>query len=173
MIAAVHAIVGATVATQIKPLWLGLILALLSHFILDMIPHRNYSLRGIHLGWKNKKFWITLVEAGVDFIIGFIIIIIFTQNKGNLLAALAGGLLGTIPDFLFMLAYIIKGNNWKNLFGGRPIENFKTGNRPGLLSKISNGYIQFHLKIQPYENTPLFWGIMNQIIIVLTALLLI
>ncbi len=173
MIATVHSIVGATVAVRIKPLWLGLILAFVSHFVLDAIPHRNYSLKGIHLGWKNKKFWVVLLETFLDFIAGFIIIIIFTQNKGNLPKAVMGGLLGTIPDFMLILAYIIRGNGWKNLFKGERIENPFAENRRNVLEKISNNYIKFHLKIQPYENTPLTWGIINQIIIVLTALLLI
>jgi len=138
---------------------------------LDLIPHCEYSLKDAKLGWKNKKFWFVAFKLLLDFGAGFLFIIIFTQNKSNLLNNLIGGFFGILADGFSLVAYLIKNQNWKKLFLGMIIE--KTKEKPkNLLEKIGEGYIKFHHFLHFNKKPRLLWGILNQIIIFLTALLL-
>jgi len=171
MILTVHSLVGAAVANQFKNPLLGWLLAFFSHFILDVIPHRDYSLKDAKLGWKNKKFWFVAFELLLDFGAGFLLIIIFTQNKSNLLNNLIGGFFGILADGFSLLAYLIKNQNWKKLFFGLIIENDQEKSK-NFLEKIGENYIKFHHSLHFNKKPPLLWGIFNQIIILLAALLL-
>jgi len=162
---------GAAIANQFKNPLLGCLLAFFSHFILDLIPHREYSLKDAKLGWKNKRFWLVAFELLLDFGAGFLFIIIFTQNKSNLLNNLMGGFFGILPDGFSLIIYLIKNQNWKKLFLGMIIE--KNQEKPkNFLEKIGEGYIKFHHSLHFNKKPHLLWGIFNQIIILLTALLL-
>jgi len=162
---------GAAIANQFKNPLLGWLFAFFSHFILDLIPHCEYSLEDAKLGWKNKKFWFVAFKLLLDFGAGFLFIIIFTQNKSNLLNNLAGGFFGILADGFSLVAYLIKNQNWKKLFLGMIIE--KTKEKPkNFLEKIGEGYIKSHHFLHFNKKPPLLWGLFNQIIIFLTALLL-
>lgn len=175
MILVAHALVGAAITSQIKITWLGWILAFFSHFILDLIPHYDYKLRGISFGWKNKKFWLVVLKVLLDLTAALILIIIFNDHKGNLTNILIGGFLGMLPDGLNAIAYFSKNRSWKKLLLGETINATNTEPADNFNYKIANFYQKIHdnIKGQKAENPRNFWGVMNQIIIALTALLLI
>lgn len=175
MILVVHALAGAALSSQIKTTWLSWVLAFCSHFVLDLIPHCDYSLKGISFGWKSKNFWLVILKLTLDLAAGFILIIIFNNYKGNLLNVLIGGFLGILPDGLNAIAYFSKNRSWKKLFLGETINANNTEPADNFSYKISNFYQKIHHNIhgQKSENPRIFWGVMNQIIVALTALLLI
>jgi len=97
MILSVHLLTGAAIATRVQNPILGLLLAFLSHFVLDFIPHREYATfpgDPIKERWKGKLT--TILKIAVDFLIGVSILLILSKNK---ILALSGGFLAISPDF--------------------------------------------------------------------------
>lgn len=177
MILVVHALVGAAISSQVKITWLGWVLAFFSHFILDLIPHYNYTLKGTTFNWKSKNFWLLMLKIGLDLAVGLILIIIFNNHKGNLLNILIGGFLGMLPDGFNAVSYLFKNRSWKKLFIGETININDTEPTNNFSYKISNFYQKIHnnnnIHHWPLRSLRSFWGIINQIIVSLTALLLI
>ena len=103
MILTMHSVVGAAIANQISNPWIAWLSAFISHFVLDSIPHREYSLENAKYGWKSKKFWILAVKILIDLLAGFAFIIIFTQDRSNLPKNIIAGFAGLIPDGLTVL----------------------------------------------------------------------
>jgi hypothetical protein len=80
MILLVHLLFGAAVGSTIKNVPLAIILAFLSHYLLDFIPHADYPLENT----ENKR-WITLLpnilKIALDFCLGILLILIFSKNQ--------------------------------------------------------------------------------------------
>ncbi len=139
MILIVHILLGALIVLKVKPLFLALILALISHYFLDLLPHRDYSIDNIR-----KKDWQQAFRK--EFILIFFdifsaVVLIFLLSE-NVLLSFIGAFFSTLPDGLHLLYRI----------------------RPNEFLRIHQ---QFHQKINWSENkTPLFWGVLTQVIIV-------
>jgi len=67
MILIAHMLAGAALASKINTVWLVVLLAFLSHYLLDFLPHIEYS---------NKK----VKYIFLDFVSGLILIYIFSTN---------------------------------------------------------------------------------------------
>ena len=96
-----HALTGATVAVLINRPEIALPAALVSHFLVDMIPHWNYRIPG-----NLKKKYIAM---GLDLAMSvamLVALVIFL--KGSILLIIGGGLLGIAPDLMW-LPYFITG----------------------------------------------------------------
>lgn len=92
MTATVHALVGAAIATKIGNPALALPLCLLSHFILDKIPHWDPLTNK-----TTKSFPRILKEISADYLIGYVLVmLIFGFSPYLLLAAFVSQL----PDTL-------------------------------------------------------------------------
>lgn len=174
MILTIHAIAGAAVANQFQNKLIAWILAFLSHFLLDAIPHREYSLENVKFGFKSQEFLRLAIKILIDLISGFILIIIFTKQTSNLPQNLIGGFCALIPDGLSVLWIIIKNNNLRKFFGKQEIirDNTKLINRflqilENILEKF---YHNCHNNLHWLKNTPLFWGILSQVIILIISL---
>lgn len=151
MILTPHLLVGAAIATKIKflPLPLTLLLAFLSHYLLDSLPHWEPELDLDDFA-KNikKRRWKKVLPNSLkvfpDFFLGLLIIFIFSKN---LPLAMAGGFLGVLPDGLMFLSLI----------------------SPNKLLKLHS---KFKRKIYFPKNkkVPLFWGIFTQILVMLAAI---
>ncbi len=103
MILFFHLLTGGLLASIIQNVPLALSLALLSHYFLDFLPHKEYSIKNI----KNKKWKKSLpdfVKLGLDFLVGILVVIILFDN---IFLALSGAFLGVFPDFLVFLSLII------------------------------------------------------------------
>lgn len=104
-----HFLVGVAIVSKIQNPALGLSLAFLSHYILDLIPHVEYSIDNIHKKqWR--KSYIDFLKIFFDFCLGIIIALFFTKN----LLAILGGFLALLPDFFIFLS-ILFGNSKKYL----------------------------------------------------------
>jgi len=120
MLLTTHAVIGAGIASLFpKQPALGVILAFLSHYALDTIPHWNYALRSRKYDAENelhgeilinKDFLRDLIKIGVDFALGLILAFyIFKEpNVKNNLLPLLGALAGTFPDALQFAYYKIR-----------------------------------------------------------------
>ena len=98
MVITPHMLVGAAVGAQSPNVWAAFIFGLLSHFLLDMLPHWDYLDR-----LKITKI-VDLIKIGLDFILGTIIVLVFVwtfPQKLLIIFAIAGALLPDILVFLY------------------------------------------------------------------------
>lgn len=140
MILTPHILVGAAIASKIPNIW-GLILAFLSHFILDAIPHWEYSIKGIQKTKKNQ-FLKDVLKVELDFCLGVFIFSFLAMDLSpiRVIYGLLGIAAAVLPDGL-MFFYYISGKRWfKNL--GRfhhfiHIKRQKTKKKPSFLRIFS------------------------------------
>lgn len=85
MDATAHLIAGASVGSRLRPHW-ALLAGLLTHAVLDAIPHTNYT------GWRPFS-WLLLADA----VFGAVAALLLSVRSGNLAGGLAGAVGGILP----------------------------------------------------------------------------
>lgn len=168
MILTVHSVVGAAIVNQCSFKWWAYLLAFFSHFFLDLLPHREYSIKKLEVGWRKKEFWQTSGKIFLDFLGGFIFITLFAENLKNLSYLFLGGFFAILPDALNALSWLLKDKLYLNFFSGKKLEIFDQESFSFPL------YYKIHLALHFNKEQPpsLILGIINQLIIFLTALFL-
>ena len=107
MLAIPHMVAGAAIARRVRPGWLALSLAFLSHFLLDMIPHI-----GTHKFLDPTAARLTVSEsvfALLDFFIGAALVAWAALGRSDRRMVFAGGLLGILID---LVEYVPPWNAW-------------------------------------------------------------
>lgn len=105
---------------KIKNYWIIFILALLSHFILDAIPHWEYAVQ--LTGASGNEFLTTTVKALLDILIGVSAIGWLLKSSRLVQPAFWGALFALLPDgliFIYALAQVFFG--WRLDFLSYPI----------------------------------------------------
>lgn len=107
MIAAIHLIGGAAAGKHLKKIWLIILVALVSHYVLDFIPHQSFV---APLGFKENgllgtNIWDLIVKS-IDSIIGvsLVVLAMFLYKKQAKFIAL-GAFFAIIPDLLQFLCW--------------------------------------------------------------------
>ncbi len=100
-----HVLVGASLATAISNPFVLIISAFISHFVLDMIPHKDYEITPL-----KAHFYKLVIDVGVSAILLFSFVGNLPLEKQVLFAL--GGFFGILPDGLWMLYRLF---NWKFL----------------------------------------------------------
>jgi hypothetical protein len=126
-----HALTGALVAVAINRPALALPAALLSHFLADAIPHWNYELKP-HIARRT-----VVMSADLALSLALLLILAATVDANPYLL-IAGGLLGILPDTMWLRFFIT----------GRP-------SIQGSPKRLINRLRQFHFWIQWSETG---WG---------------
>lgn len=103
MTATNHALTGALVAISISNPLIGLPLAFMSHFIIDMLPHWDHKARA-----DLQKF----IDAGDVLLAGLLVVSIALVMSDQAALILTGALLGTLPDAMW-LPEILQGRKVK------------------------------------------------------------
>lgn len=98
MIELVHMLAGAAIGSAVVNPVLAILLALLSHYLLDIIPHIEYTKITAKVGWKN------IAKASVDFLIGAILVFILAKNQPIIYACV---FFSTLPDIIFASKFFI------------------------------------------------------------------
>ena len=136
---------GAAIGSYINNIPVAILLAFLSHYLLDFIPHIDYSLKDTH-----KKGWVLFLpnisKIILDICSGIIIILIFSKNYPIIYICTFFSML---PDSFTVL---------NNLLPNKILEShFKLHNKIHFLKdkKISN-----------------FWRILSQILIVIISIIM-
>jgi len=163
MILITHAIVGAAAGRLVSNPLLSFVLGLVSHFLIDAIPHWSYGLASVILDEKNplKKDMVIdrhsikdFVFIGIDFCSGIILAVFIFQGKINFtdvpLPLLCGALGGVFPDAL-QFVY------------------FKIRRQP--LIAIQKLHIWFHFN-HVKDNVSLPYGILSQTIVIIAAVII-
>jgi len=146
MILAPHLLLGAAIASKVQNPVLAIILALLSHYLLDFIPHIEYDIKNIkERRWRNAGAEVRNVLF--DFLAG-ILLIFFSTNSGPLIYICA--FVALIPDFLTFLNIALPNKilNLHDLMHRRKIHFLKN------------------------KKIPSFWRVSTQIITIVILLIL-
>jgi len=130
MIQSAHIIAGASLTVLTGNPWLVLPGALASHYLLDIIPHKEYAIGKMHKMAETGDFGWGLVGAiakgALDISFGYLTVIWLTN--GDTLAIIAG-IVATIPDAFHIVD--ISFSRWKGLpypaFHENPYDAFKKG----------------------------------------------
>ena len=95
MTATTHALVGGIIAATVPNPALGLSLALISHPILDIIPHWDFG-----WGWRKKSKSKLLIESSLDLLFGIVVSFVLFGQHVALWYFLAAVILSEIWDLL-------------------------------------------------------------------------
>jgi hypothetical protein len=151
MLLSAHILTGAAIAAKIQNPILGIFLAFLSHYLLDILPHAEYSIENIKTKqWK--KSTPDFFRVFLDAFLGIALIILITNNN---FVALLGGLAAMVPDGLTLLFILFpknkllklhqKGHSWLNGFIiKREIPYFW-----GILSQIAISAVAIYFLLSP------------------------
>ena len=117
MILATHAVTGAVLSTLVpsNPV-LGFVIGFGSHFILDSIPHWDYSLKSLEKDEKNplnndlvigKDFFFDLCKIAFDGVFGLALAFIFVTifKHYSITTMLCGSIGAMVPDALQFLYF--------------------------------------------------------------------
>lgn len=137
-----HLLMGAVIAEKVGSFsWPVVVLALISHFLLDAIPHRD-EIDKNHLSLKQ------IMAILVDLVIG-IILVWLVFRKMNLTLAIFGAGIGILPDIVDNLPLIFKSLS---------------------STKWWQDYHSFHSKIQSIKPNWVV-GLLTQLIVIVGLLL--
>lgn len=149
MLTTVHFLVGAVIGKYINNIWLMIILAILSHYALDIIPH--FSPRGPkvckgHLIEKKYIKKVAIWALEIFFGIALLLFLIYLNKEKTTLMVL-GAFFAWFPDLLCFVS-------WRHNIG--------------FLNKIlpRPGNIFYN------RTKSLFWGILTNLIIAVAAIIL-
>lgn len=147
MILLVHMLFGAAIGSLADNVYVGVALALVSHYFADLFPHVEYldsveaSIQEIKTG-DPKKYIISIAKVLADFLLGLVVIFFFIGNASILYLY---ALIAVVPDGLTVVS---------NLF-------------PNKLLATHN---HFHTQILHYftkkKKFSLFWRIATQVAII-------
>jgi len=115
MVLTPHILIGAAIGARIRHPLLIIGLGLLSHLILDKLPHWDYHNKGISGFRRDKNFKnlvIDLIKAGIDGLIGVMLVVfllyrnrmVFQTDK--LIFIMLGVVSATLPDFFLFLVHL-------------------------------------------------------------------
>ena len=139
MILTCHLLAGAAIASKISnPIW-ALLLAFLSHYFLDVIPHWQYSIENIR-GKQWEKSLFDFLKVFLDILAGILLIFIFSKNQPIIYA---GAFLAISPDGLTLLGLI---------FSNKLLEH-------------NDDFHQQKIHFLKYKKIPRFWRIFSQVLI--------
>jgi len=117
MIFSPHIVVGAVIGAKIHNLGLIIILGLLTHFIMDKIPHWDYLWPGVKNFKKTKNFnglFSDLLKMAADGTFGFLIVFLASWH-GNFLNfdylpfIIFGVFISLLPDITIGLSWLLTG----------------------------------------------------------------
>lgn len=114
MFLVIHAAAGATLGAQVQNPFLAFFLGLISHYLLDAIPHGDEKLRQ---DFEDKHRIKCTFIVGIDFVLTILTIItmVWLDAPPNPLG-LASGIFGALlPDFI-QLIYFLSSHPWLKKF---------------------------------------------------------
>lgn len=106
MIITPHILVGAAIGKLTGDYFWASFLALISHYLVDCIPHKEYPTKNLDSGRFDWKMAGDFTKLGFDFLPGFSIGV-FLAN-GDLGYVLAGMFFSILPDIAMYLKIIFK-----------------------------------------------------------------
>lgn len=155
-----HIAIGAGLGNLTGSIWIAIVLSIVSHFILDALPHYDSGVR--HSNPKNKVIFDVwdFVLVGLDVFIGLYLIYYFWQLTGKntvLWAAVATFMV----DFLDKLVFLSFKNGKLGLDTTRYVPVF---------SEMNKFHKWVHFKLDPKK---WYWGVLISLLILIIGLYLV
>lgn len=146
MILIVHVIFGAAIGSVINNIPIAIILAFLSHYFLDIVPHADYPLK-ITEAKQLKKIIPDAINVTFDFCLGILLILIFSKNQPIIYVC---GFFAAIPDLLTAMYYLAP-------------------------NKFFTAHYKLHQKIHflQHKKISMLWRVASQIAVVVISILMI
>ncbi|MBI3631686.1 MAG: hypothetical protein HY219_02370 [Candidatus Staskawiczbacteria bacterium] len=146
MILSAHLLLGAAIASKIKYVPMAIILALLSHYFLDLIPHIEYSIKNIkEKQWRKSAP--DIARVFLDFLFGMLLVLIFSNNQPLIYVC---AIVALIPDSLTVIS---------SIFPNKALS---------MHDEIHTEKIHF-LK---YKKISVFWRIFSQVLAIIISVIL-
>lgn len=139
MILTPHILIGALVGAQSANPIAALVFGIVSHYLLDQIPHWEYDVEKIEQkasGLKIVKPWL---KIALDVLFPVFVIGWLAPNEQILLISWAGAIGGALPDFLQFLRWRIPSSKillWHKTFHDNNHTKTELGLSDGLVSYI-------------------------------------
>lgn len=94
-----HMLIGAAIGARIRKIWLVFVLAWLSHYFLDFLPHWDYltEIEITNLGH--------LTRIAIDLILGIILVLFLIRSYSKKWSILIGIIAILLPDILNVVYY--------------------------------------------------------------------
>jgi hypothetical protein len=151
MILLVHLLLGALIGQKISNPFLAVVLAFLSHYLLDLIPHTEYGVENI-VAKQWKKMLPEIIKVFLDFCLGIMLIILFSNPSAGSGRPIiyACAFFAILPDGISVINIIFK-------------------------NKFLESYNYFHHDIihrLKYKKISKFWRIFSQVAVVVTCMIL-
>ena len=146
MILTPHLLLGAAIASKIEYAPLAIILAFLSHYLLDLIPHIEYSIDNIEKNQWQKSLP-DISRVFLDFSFGILLILIFSNNQPIIFAC---AFFAILPDGLSLL-------------------NYSFSNK---ILKIYGNIHQKKIHFLKHKKISFSWRILSQLLVILISIFL-
>ncbi len=145
MILTPHLLLGAAIASKIPNIYLAAFLSFTSHYLLDLIPHVEYSVENI----KNKRWHRALpdfTKVFIDFSFSVLLILLLSDGQLNILII---ALFSIVPDGFELLRLFFS-------------------------NKLSDTRNNMHQKVHFLKDKKIsnFWRVLSQILIVVISIFL-
>ncbi len=116
MTATAHALIGASIAAKITNPYLGIPLAIISHFVADLIPHWDAG-----TNHREKSITRLQVEATIDVLIGFVLAFLIFRTIVDPVYLFVMIISAQLPDWLeapsFMFGFKVPPFSWLDWLG--------------------------------------------------------
>lgn len=116
MTATAHALIGASIAAKITNPLIGIPLAIVSHFVADLIPHWDAG-----TNHKNKSLARLKIEATLDVLLGFALTFLIFRNFVDLRYLFVMVIAAQSPDWLeapsWMFGFKVPPFSWLDWLG--------------------------------------------------------
>jgi hypothetical protein len=148
-----HMLVGAAIGSKIHSFWAIFVLALVSHFLFDRLPHWEYGRRFGHLlNSSPRQLLFFSLEVSLDLFLGLAIVFWLAWSSPARWLILFGALISLLPDgLIFIFIFLRRSFNWE--------------------VKCLEKFYFFHHKIHIPENkNPFVWGIITEALIVILSI---
>lgn len=108
MILFFHLVFGAVWGVFISNFWLAVILAFLTHYLLDRLPHWEYNCPGFKT--MDNAFMIArdLFKVSADFFLGIALVIYLSRGSAQQNIIIAAAFAGALPDAFLFLYWVVK-----------------------------------------------------------------
>ncbi|MFH1990764.1 MAG: hypothetical protein ABIJ19_02835 [Patescibacteria group bacterium] len=119
MILTSHIIISGILASKTQNYFLAAAIGLISHYVLDAIPHWDYLSDKFETQTKTDKnfvkrktFWREIIKISIDGLAGFglLALFVFFDKDANIAPLVIGAFFGILPDALQFLSWL---TNWK------------------------------------------------------------
>lgn len=136
-----HALAGTVIAYKLQNPWLGLSLALGSHFVLDFLPHWNFDLdheMKKHGKISKRTVYFLIIDSLLGLALGLYVASKAYPDPAKTATVLAGGFLAVLPDLVEAPLYFFGSRNKciERFLAFQKSHQWNVSFCPGVLSQI-------------------------------------